>query len=66
MKEDDQVWWICFLKKKTGSRASVNEQLRHEVPKPVIKKKSKEGKTTLGLKKYLGSRFSWKRMFVFF
>ena len=37
-KEHQQVWSISFFNKKTGSGVSVNEQLREELHKPIIKK----------------------------
>ena len=43
IKEDKQVWYICFLtKKKTGSRASVNEKPAQELNKTVIKRNLKQ------------------------
>ena len=41
IKEDKQVWYICFLTKKTESRASVNEKPAQELNKPVIKRNLK-------------------------
>ena len=38
IKEHQQVWFIGFLKKKTRSGISVNEQLAQELHKLVIKK----------------------------
>ena len=42
IKEDQQVWSTNFFDKKTGSRASMNEELAQELHKPVIKKIQKE------------------------
>ena len=38
IKEDQKVWSLNFFDKKTGSRASINEELAQELHKPVIKK----------------------------
>ena len=38
IKEHQQIWFIGFLKKKTRSGISVNEQLAQELHKLVIKK----------------------------
>ena len=38
IKEDQQVWCISIFEKKTGSGASVREELVQELYKPVIKK----------------------------
>ena len=38
IKGDQQVWFMSFLKNKTGLGASVNKELAQELHKPVIKK----------------------------
>ena len=37
IKEDEQVWRFSFFGKKTGSVASVNEELAQELHKLLIK-----------------------------